>query len=100
MQYELHYTNVLNILDLAEIPILSEEREDHIPLIIAGGPCAYNPEPLAKFIDAFVIGDGEEITIEISRLVQDAKGQGGSRNDILYQHFMKLNLINERRALL
>ncbi len=85
LQYELHYTNVLNILDLAEIPILSEEREDHIPLIIAGGPCAYNPEPLAKFIDAFVIGDGEEITIEISRLVQDAKGQGGSRNDILHQ---------------
>lgn len=85
LQYELHYTNVLNILNLAEIPILSAERGDDVPLIIAGGPCAYNPEPLAKFIDAFVIGDGEEIAIEISRLVQQAKKQGGSRSDLLYQ---------------
>ena len=85
LQYELHYTNVLNILDLAGIPVLSAEREDGVPLIIAGGPCAYNPEPLAKFIDAFVIGDGEEIIIEISRMVQDAKKQGGSRSDILHQ---------------
>lgn len=85
LQYELHYTNVLNILDLAKIPVLSKERGDGVPLIIAGGPCAYNPEPLARFIDAFVIGDGEEVIIEISRLVQDAKKQGGSRNDILHQ---------------
>ncbi len=85
LQFELHYTNVLNILDLAGIPLSSQDREDHIPLIIAGGPCAFNPEPLAKFIDAFVIGDGEEITIEIARLIHDAKRQGGSKQEVLYQ---------------
>ncbi len=85
LQFELHYTNVLSILDLAGIPLLSQDREDHVPLIIAGGPCAFNPEPLAKFIDAFVIGDGEEITIEIARLVQDAKRRGSSRQEVLYQ---------------
>jgi len=85
LQYELHYTNVLNIIDLAGIPILSADRVDQLPLIIAGGPCAFNPEPLANFIDAFVIGDGEEVIIEIARVVQDAKKQGGTRNDILHQ---------------
>jgi len=85
LQYELHYTNVLNILDLAGIPILAEERGDQVPLVIAGGPCAFNPEPLAKFIDAFVIGDGEEITIELSRLVQQAKEPGAPRNALLNQ---------------
>jgi len=85
LQYELHYTNVLNILDMAGIPILSEEREDHSPLVIAGGPCAYNPEPLAIFIDAYVIGDGEEVVIDIARIVHDAKKEGGSKNEILHQ---------------
>jgi len=85
LQYELHYTNVLNILDLAGIPVLSKERKDHTPLVIAGGPCAFNPEPLANFIDAFVIGDGEEVIIEIARLVLNAKKEGGERNEILLQ---------------
>ncbi|MDZ7332899.1 MAG: TIGR03960 family B12-binding radical SAM protein [candidate division KSB1 bacterium] len=83
LQYELQYTNVLNILDLAGIPIFSDQREDQQPLVIAGGPCAFNPEPLASFIDAFVIGDGEEIALEISRLVLTAKRQGLSRKDML-----------------
>ncbi|MDZ7264949.1 MAG: B12-binding domain-containing radical SAM protein, partial [candidate division KSB1 bacterium] len=68
LQYELHYTNVLNILDLAGLPILSQERDDAHPLVIAGGPCAFNPEPLADFIDAFVIGDGEELVVELTHL--------------------------------
>ena len=85
LQYELHYTNVLNILEMGGIPILSLEREDHTPLVIAGGPCAFNPEPLAHFIDAFIIGDGEEIIVEIARLIRDAKKQEGSRNEILHQ---------------
>lgn len=65
LQYELCYTNLLNMLELAGIPILSAEREDSHPPVIAGGPCAFNPEPLADFIDAFVIGDGEEVILEI-----------------------------------
>ncbi len=85
LQYELQYTNVLNILDLAGIPIFSDQREDQQPIVIAGGPCAFNPEPLAPFIDAFVIGDGEEIALEISRMVLQAKRQGLSRKDILVQ---------------
>jgi radical SAM family uncharacterized protein/radical SAM-linked protein len=65
LQYELSYTNVLNMLDLGKIPIRTKDRGNSYPLIIAGGPCAVNPLPLAPFIDAFVIGDGEEVIIEI-----------------------------------
>ena len=65
LQYELSYSNVLNMLDLAHIPLLSRDRGESHPLIIAGGPNAFNPEPLADFIDAFVIGDGEEAIIGI-----------------------------------
>jgi radical SAM family uncharacterized protein/radical SAM-linked protein len=65
LQYEMSYTNLLNMLDLAGIPLLAAERDSRYPLIIAGGPCAFNPEPLAEFIDIFVIGDGEEIITEI-----------------------------------
>ncbi|MFH0763747.1 MAG: TIGR03960 family B12-binding radical SAM protein [Candidatus Omnitrophota bacterium] len=63
--YELTYTNVLNILDLGGIPLRSSERGDNDPLVIAGGSSCYNPEPMAEFIDAFVIGDGEEAIVEI-----------------------------------
>jgi len=65
LQYELSYTNILNMLDLGGIPVRSENRRDDHPLVIAGGPCAVNPLPLAPFIDAFVIGDGEEVIGEI-----------------------------------
>lgn len=61
LQYEMSFTNILNILDLSGIPFRSKERTDDMPLIIAGGPCAYNPEPLADIIDIFLIGDGEEV---------------------------------------
>ena len=61
LQYELSYTNVLNMLNLGGIPLYSKDRDDSFPVIIAGGPCAYNPEPLAEFIDVFLIGDGEEL---------------------------------------
>lgn len=65
LQHELSYTNILNILNLAKIPLRSHNREGNFPLIIAGGPSASNPEPLADFIDAFVLGDGEEVIEEI-----------------------------------
>lgn len=65
LQYELNFTNILNLIDLAGIPLRSENRTEDDPVIIAGGPCGFNPEPLAPFIDAFVIGDGEEAITEI-----------------------------------
>jgi radical SAM family uncharacterized protein/radical SAM-linked protein len=65
LQYEMSYTNVLNMLDLAKIPLMSKDRDEKYPLIIAGGPSAFNPEPLADFIDFFVIGDGEDVIHEI-----------------------------------
>ncbi len=74
LQYELSYSNVLNMLDLAGIPLLSRERDDSHPLVIAGGPSAFNPEPLADFIDAFVIGDGEEAVLQVLNAVKTTGG--------------------------
>ncbi len=74
--YELTYTNVLNMLDLAQIPVLASERNDSHPLVIAGGSCALNPEPMADFIDLFVIGDGEEVLLELLDSFRDWKQPG------------------------
>ena len=74
--YELTYTNVLNMLDLAQIPVLSSERNDSHPIIIAGGSCAVNPEPMADFIDFFIIGEGEEVLLELVNSFRDWKRQG------------------------
>lgn len=68
LQYELSYTNVLNILDLGGIPLYSRQRGDEYPVIVAGGPCAFNPEPLADFIDLFMVGDGEKLLEEVCML--------------------------------
>ena len=69
LQYELCYTNVLNILELAHIPMLARERGEDMPLVIAGGPCTLNPEPLADFFDAFILGEGEEVILEVTDLI-------------------------------
>lgn len=71
LQYEMAFTNILNMLDLAGIPLLASERGEAYPLIIGGGPCAYNPEPLADFFDIFLIGDGEKILPEITELYKN-----------------------------
>ena len=76
LQYELCYSNVLNMLSLASIPLLSQDRDDSYPLIIGGGPCAYNPEPVADFFDIFSIGEGEESLPELARLYIEMKEQG------------------------
>ena len=76
LAYELSYTNVLNILDLGGIPLRSSERTDKDPIVIAGGPCCYNPEPMADFIDAFVIGDGEEVIGEIIDAYKGSRVKG------------------------
>lgn len=83
LQYELLYTNVLNMLDLAGIPLRSEKRTPSDPLIIAGGPGAFNPEPMADFLDAVVIGDAEEAAAEIAEVVRSSKKQGRSRKGTL-----------------
>ena len=68
LQFELSYTEVLRMLDLANIPLLSCDRDESYPIIQGGGPCAFNPEPIADFFDLFVIGDGEEVMQEIAKL--------------------------------
>ncbi len=76
LQYEMSYTNVLNMLSLAGIPLRSSERDDSFPIIIGGGPCAYNPEPVADFFDLFNIGEGEEMLPELCRLYIKMKDEG------------------------
>jgi radical SAM family uncharacterized protein len=78
---ELVYTNVLNLVDLAGVPVRSAARRDDHPLVLAGGHCTYNPEPLADFVDAFVLGDGEEVVGEINAVIAGAAGSpaGGRR---------------------
>lgn len=72
-QYELHVTNILNALDLGQIPLLATERVETTPLVIAGGPCAFNPEPIADFFDAIVLGDAEELVLELADVIRQAK---------------------------
>jgi radical SAM family uncharacterized protein len=83
---ELVYTNVLNCIDLAGVPVRSERRGPEHPLVAAGGHCAFNPEPLADFVDLFVIGEGEEVVAPITEIVRDWKAGGrtaGSRERVL-----------------
>lgn len=83
LQYEMSYTNVLSMLKLGGIPLLREDRAEDAPIIVAGGPCAFNPEPLADFIDAFMVGDGEEQIIEVNRIIMAGREEGASRTTIL-----------------
>ena len=83
LPYEQIYTNVLNILDLADIPLFSIQRTSKDPLILAGGQACYNPEPMADFIDAFAIGEGEDLILEITRAYQQWKHTGAPREDLL-----------------
>lgn len=75
LQYEMSYTNILNMLDVGKIPLLAAERDDTYPLIIGGGPCAFNPEPLADFFDLFVLGEGEEVILEVFELIKNHRLQ-------------------------
>lgn len=83
LQYELSYSNVLNMLDLAGIPLKSRDRKGLAPLIIAGGPCTCNPEPLAEFIDLFVLGEGEEVSLELVDLYKRHKSKGDKQQFLL-----------------
>jgi radical SAM family uncharacterized protein len=83
--YELTYTNVLNMLHLAQIPVLAMERDDSYPIVIAGGTCALNPEPMTDFIDFFIIGDGEEVSLELLDCFRDWKGKAAPKKQLLKQ---------------
>ena len=81
--YEMAYTNVLNMLDLAGLPLRSEERCDLAPIVVAGGTCAYNPEPLAPFVDLFVLGEGEEVSQDIIHLYRKARDEYWTKEEFL-----------------
>jgi radical SAM family uncharacterized protein len=83
LPYEQLYTNVLNMLDLAGLPVLAAGRDERHPLVVAGGGATFNPEPMADFVDAFAIGDGEDVVLEISAAVREAKNEGLSREALL-----------------
>ena len=83
LQYELTYTNVLAMLDLAGLPVLARERKNLSPIVVGGGPCACNSEPLADFFDLFVIGEGEEVNLELMRLYETCKKNNDSKDGFL-----------------
>lgn len=83
LPYELCYSNILTILDLAGLPLRAAARDERHPLVLGGGPCAFHPEPVADFFDAILLGDGEEAIIEIMELVARAKAAGWSRQRLL-----------------
>ena len=83
LQYELTYTNILNMLHLADIPLCARDRDERHPLVVGGGMCAYNPEPLAPFFDLFVLGDGEEVIGEIIDTVREGKRSKLTREEML-----------------
>ncbi len=83
LQYEMSYTDILDMLDLSGIPLLAKERDEKFPLIIAGGPCAFTPEPLADFIDVFLIGDGEELLPSFLEKYRSSKHRAETRDEFL-----------------
>ena len=83
LQYEMSYTGVLNMLDLAGVPVLAKERTGLWPIVAAGGPCACNPEPLSDFVDLFILGEGEEVNLEITDLYMQAKKEGWDKQRYL-----------------
>lgn len=83
LQYELSFTNILYMLELGNIPLLSKDRHDLFNIVVAGGPCACNPEPLAGFIDLFFIGEGEEVDLEVMDLYKQCRANGETKQQFL-----------------
>ena len=81
--YEMAYSNVVNMLDLAGVPVLAKDRKGLEQMVFAGGVCALNPEPLADFIDFFALGEGEDLTIKIVSLYQKAKREAWTKQQFL-----------------
>jgi len=89
LQYEMSYTNILNMMSLAGIPVESKHRDDSFPLIVAGGPCAFNPEPLHEFVDIFFIGESEDLLPEVMEIYKQHKNSGEGK----YSFFKKISHI-------
>ncbi len=85
LQYEMCYTNILQVLDLSGIPFYSKDRTDDDPIVIGGGPCVYNPEPIAAFFDMFYIGEGEVVYRRLIDLYEKCRDEGVSRQDFLHE---------------
>ena len=85
IQYEMCYTNILQVLDLAQIPLLAKDRTEEDPIVIGGGPCTYNPEPIADFFDIFYIGEGETQYDALINLYRQCRDQKASRREFLHQ---------------
>lgn len=84
LQYEMCYTNILQVLELSQIPLLAKERTEwNCPIVIGGGPCSYNPEPLADFFDIFYIGEGETVYDQLLDVYKEVRKAGGSRHEFL-----------------
>ncbi|MBE5939871.1 MAG: TIGR03960 family B12-binding radical SAM protein [Lachnospiraceae bacterium] len=83
LQYEMCYTNILQILDLAGIPLLAKDRDERFPIVIGGGPCSYNPEPIADFFDIFYIGEGETVYEDLINAYRENRKNNGSKTDFL-----------------
>lgn len=83
IQYEMCYTNILQILDLSQMPLLASERDEEYPIVIGGGPCSYNPEPLADYFDLFYIGEGETVYFDLLDAYKQNKKEGKSKRDFL-----------------
>lgn len=83
LQYELSYTNVLNMLDLAGLPVLAKDRTSLMPIVVAGGPCVCDPEPMADFIDIFILGEGEEVNLELLDLYASMKPSSPTKDEFL-----------------
>ncbi|HAZ10671.1 MAG: hypothetical protein A2047_04255 [Omnitrophica bacterium GWA2_41_15] len=90
LQYEMNYPDILNMLDMGGVPLCSKDRGDNDPIVIAGGPCAFNPEPLADFIDVFVIGEAEEAILDIVKIIQGAKGRGHRAKGAILKELAKI----------
>lgn len=83
IQYEMCYTNILNMLDLAGVPVKAKDRTELSPIVLGGGPCVCNPEPIAEFFDIFILGEGEEVNLEVYDLYVEMKKKGASKNEFL-----------------
>ncbi len=83
IQYEMCYTNILQVLELSQIPIYAKDRTEDDPIVLGGGPCTYNPEPIADFFDFFYIGEGETVYNKILDVYKENKLKGGTRKDFL-----------------
>ncbi len=85
LQYEMAYTNVLNMIDLAGLPLKASDRKELSPLVVAGGPCTCNPEPLADYVDIFFLGEGEEVDLELIDLYKEHKKKGSTKREFLIE---------------